>query len=197
MIKINLIAERKAAKVKPGAAVKVETGAQTQTVLLAGILLIGVVIAGAWWWAKNRELAEWQQKIRVAQVELDRLVEIRKKGEYYKAQKERLERQIQLVTDLKKQQDVPVHILDQISKNLPEFLWLESMTAKANQIGLKGQATTYNAVSNFYNNLTGSGYFKDVVLGRASEVADGVGFTLDCTFAPPSGAPPAPTESDS
>jgi len=196
MIKINLIAERKAAKAKPGAAAKVETGAETQTVLLTGILLIGVIIAGVWWWAKNREMADWQQKVRVAQVELDRLVEIRKKGEHYKKQKERLERQIQLVTDLKKQQDVPVHILDQISKNLPEFLWLESLTAQSNQIGLKGQATTYNAVSNFYNNLTGSGYFKNVVLGRASEGPTGVGFTLNCTFAPPSEAP-APAESDS
>jgi len=196
MIKINLIAERKAAKAKPGAAQKIETGAETQTVLLTGILLIGVIIAGVWWWAKNREMADWQQKIRVAQVELDRLVEIRKKGEHYKKQKERLERQIQLVTDLKKQQDVPVHILDQISKNLPEFLWLESLSAKANQIDLKGQATTYNAVSNFYNNLTGSGYFKNVVLGRASEGAQGVGFTLNCTFSPPSEAP-APAESDS
>ena len=196
MIKINLIAERKAAKAKPaGGGVKLEAGAETQTILLAGILLLGVIVSGVWWWSKNNETKQWQGKIQEAQVELDRLEEVRKKGEYYKAQKERLERQIQLVTDLKKQQDVPVHILDQISKNLPEFLWLDSMSASANQINLAGKATTYNAVSNFYNNLTNSGHFTGVVLGRASEGPDGVGFTLNCTFAPPSEAP-APAESE-
>ena len=127
-----------------------------------------VVIAGAWWWAKNRELADWQQKIRVAQVELDRLVEIRKKGEYYKAQKERLERQIQLVTDLKKQQDVPVHILDQISKKLPEFLWLEGMSVNNNQVSLNGKATTYNAVTNFYNNVVNDTIRFQVMLSEAT-----------------------------
>ena len=196
MIKINLIVERKAAKAKPAGGAKLEGGAETQTILLAGILLLGFIVSGVWWWSKNREITEWTEKIQQAQVELDRLAEIRKKGDYYKAQRARLERQIELVTNLKKQQDVPVHILDQISKNLPQFLWLDTMSASANQITLTGQATTYNAVSNFYNNLTNSGYFTGVVLGRASEGPEGVGFSLNCTFSQPSGTA-APAESES
>ena len=37
-----------------------------------------------------------------------------------------------------------------------------SMTAVNNQINIAGKATTYNAVSNFYDALQGSGHFADV-----------------------------------
>ena len=59
---------------------------------------------------------------------------------------------------------MPVHILDQVSRNLPEFMWLDSLTASANAINIVGKATTYNAVSNLYDNLRASGQFSDVVL---------------------------------
>jgi type IV pilus assembly protein PilN len=183
MIKINLIAEKKAPKGKP--APGIAESAQTQNLLLVAILLLGFIVSGVLWFAKNREIAQWKTKIADAQVELQRLEEVRKKGDYYKQKKALLERQIQLVTDLKKNQTVPVHILDQISKNLPDFLWLSAMSANANAISIQGKATTYNAVSNFYNNLNSSGYFQDVVLGRASESPEGVAFTLNCTFSPP------------
>lgn len=189
MIKINLIAERKAPKSKPAAAATLE-GPGAQNFLLIGILVLGVIVAGVWWYAKNSALeSERAQKVE-NEAELVRLEEVRKKGEYYKRQKELLEQQIQLITDLKKRQEVPVHILDQISKNLPDFLWLDSMSAQANQINISGKATTYNAVSNFYNSLNSSGFFQDVVLGRASESPDGVAFSLMCRFAPPSAEPP-------
>jgi Tfp pilus assembly protein PilN len=83
---------------------------------------------------------------------------------------------------LKKQQAVPVYILDQVSRNLPEFLWLDKMSAAANNISISGKATNYNAVSNFYTNLTDSGYFSNVSLGRTFKVAEGVAFSLSCSF---------------
>ena len=115
--------------------------------------------------------------------ELQRLEDIRKKGEEYKARKAELARKIDLITTLKKQQAVPVHILDQISKNLPDFLWLESMSVNSNAIKISGKATSYNAVTNFYNNLSDSGYFGTVVLGRVFEVQEGVAFSIDAGFA--------------
>jgi Tfp pilus assembly protein PilN len=183
MIKINLLAERKQAKAKTSStSLKIEGGGGGRNLLLAGILILGLVIAGGWWYMISNELADWQRKHEEADRELERLAEIRKKGEEYKAQKELLERKVNLITDLKRRQEVPVHILDQISKNLPEFLWLESMSAKRNKVSISGKATTYNAVSNFYENLNGSGLFGDVNLGRVFEVPEGVAFSLSCKF---------------
>ncbi len=190
MIKINLLAERKAAKAKSGPAFKVEFGG-SQNLLLAGILIIGLLVAGGWAWARNSELKRVTQQKIAAQAELKRLEDIRKKAEAFKTQKELLERKINLITELKKKQAVPVHILDQVSRNLPEFMWLDSLTANANAINIVGKATTYNAVSNLYDNLRASGQFADVVLGKTTEIPDGVSFSLTCRYAPPGAAPSA------
>lgn len=183
MIKINLLAERRPAKVtKAAASVKVEGAGSGHNVLLVGILLIGVVIAAGWWWMLSASISDWQTKLADADKELKRLEAAIKKSEEYEAQRDLLARKIKLITDLKKQQEVPVYILDQVSRNLPDFLWLESMTANQSRIAISGKATTYAAVSNFYTNLTDSGYFKDVELGRTFEVPAGVSFSLTCSF---------------
>jgi type IV pilus assembly protein PilN len=183
MIKINLLAEKKPVKSKAPAALKFEGLGGTQNLLLAGILALGFIVAGTWWWVRASELKSWKAKQSAAEVELVRLQEVRKKADYFKTQKELLERKINLITELKKKQSVPVHILDQISKNLPDFLWLDSMSAVQNQISIAGRATTYTAVSNFYDSLNASGYFSDVVLGKTAEVPEGVSFSLSCKFA--------------
>lgn len=182
MIKINLLSERKQPKTSTPSPLKVEGMGAGQNLLLVGLLLVGVVVAGGWWWMLAQEEAEWQAKHEEADRELTRLEEIRKKGEAYKRQKELLARKITLITDLKKMQAVPVHILDKVSRNLPDFVWLESMSAANNQIKISGKATTYNAVSTFYGNLTESGFFKDIQLGRTFEVQEGVSFSLTCRF---------------
>jgi len=184
MIKINLIAERKQAKTpKAASSIKLEEVGSGRNVLLIGVLLIGVVVAGGWWWMLDSSTKDWSQKIVEADAELKRLEVAIKKSEEFEAQKDLLARKIQLITDLKKQQDVPVHILDQISRNLPEFLWLEKMSANKAKISVSGKATTYAAVSNFYSNLTDSGFFAEVELGRTFEIKEGVSFSLTCSFA--------------
>ena len=194
MIKINLLAEKKASKSKAApAAFKFEGVGGSQNFLLAGILLLGIAVAGGWSWARNRELDNWRHKREQAVQEIARLQEIHKKADQFKQQKALLEKKIELITALKKKQTVPVHILDQISKNLPDFLWLDSMSASQNQISISGKATTYTAVSNFYDSLQASGYFTDVVLGKTAEIPEGVSFSLSCKFAVPqeTAQPPA------
>jgi len=198
MIKINLLEERKPAKAKARAAsLNLDGVRRGSSLLLAGILLAGAAFAGGWWWMLHREQAAWRDKLAQADQELKRLQTALKKTEEYEQQKTLLARKIDLITNLKKMQLVPVHILDQVARNLPDFLWLDSMTATSNKITIAGKATTYTAVSNFYGNLQGSGQFNDVALGRTFEGPEGVSFSLVCNYtggaaaAMPAAAPPA------
>ena len=160
MIKINLLTEKRQAKAKSSSpTIQTEGMGSGQNLLLIALLVVGVLISAGWWWSLKSTTAQLKTDIEAADVELERLTEVRRKRDEYTRQKELLERKIELITSLKKQQAAPVHILDQISKNLPDFLWLESMTSSANAISLSGKATTYNAVSNFYGNLNDSGHF--------------------------------------
>jgi Tfp pilus assembly protein PilN len=188
MIKINLLAERKPSKAKSSPSVRIEGGAGARQLMLAGIVLVGVVVAGWMWWSAKSAIAQLEEDHRAADAELIRLEEVRKKGDEFTARKELLERKIQLITELKKRQQVPVHILDQVSRNLPDFLWLDSMSANMSDINIAGKATTYNAVSNFYRNLSECGYFQEVTLGRTYEVSEGVSFSLTAKFVSPADA---------
>jgi len=184
MIKINLLAEKKQGKARSTTSPSIQTEGMGsgRNLLLIGILLIGVLLSAGWWWSLKSSTSRLRTDIAAADAELERLSDVRRKRDEYTRQKELLERKIELITNLKKQQAAPVHILDQISKNLPDFLWLEGMTSSSNAINLNGKATNYNAVSNFYGNLNDSGHFLDVTLGRTFEVAEGVSFSLTCRF---------------
>jgi len=185
MIKINLLAEKKKkpSKSRREPRFDVEGMGSGRNIVLVGVLMIGVLAAGGWWWTLNQSINDWQARIEAADQELIRLEAAIKKSEEFEAQKNLLTRKIALITDLKKRQTVPVHIMDQISRSLPDFLWLENMSANSNRITISGKATTFAAVSNFYGNLSDSGFFQGVELGRTFEVKAGVAFSLTCQFA--------------
>lgn len=188
MIKINLVAgKRPTPKAAPTAGPKLELGG-ARNLLLVGLLLIGTAVAGGWWWSLSGARSDLKQRHAEADRELERLAEVRAKADEYKKKKDTLVRKIDLITTLKKKQEGPVHILDQISRNLPDFVWLDSMAVNNSQINLAGKATSYNAVTNFYNNLSESGHFAAVTLGRVFAVKEGVSFSLTCNFAGLGGA---------
>ncbi len=185
MIKINLLATAQQTRERSVSLPKFEgVGTLGQNALMAGIVILAVLFIGWRWYSLDSERRALAEETARAEAERQRLQEIIRKGEEYKAKKELLQRKIELITQLKRNQSGPVHLLDEVSKQLPDFLWLESMTESGFNIQIRGKATTYNAVSNFYNNLTGSRYFQNVVMGPISSVDAGVNFSLTCQFLP-------------
>jgi type IV pilus assembly protein PilN len=198
MIKINLIAGTEKGKAREKAAPRLEgSGALGQNVLMIGVVVLALLVVGWRWTSLAGEHRRLAAEIVRAEQEKERLQAIIKKGEEYKAKKDLLQRKIELVSQLKRNQSGPVHLLDEISKQLPDFLWLDNMNEASWSVQINGKATTYNAVSNFYNNLTGSRYFQNVVMGPITAIPAGVSFSLTCQFVPqttaaaPADAPPA------
>jgi type IV pilus assembly protein PilN len=196
MIKVNLLVEKKVSKVKKARGRKTGGTNVGQNALLSLLIIGGMVLAFGWNWTVDGEIDDLQVKIEEQDKELERLAEIRRKGEEYKAQKELLARKIDLITTLKKKQARPVRIMDQLSRQLPDFVFLDSMSATNNKIAISGRATNYQAVSRFYRNLSESGMFGGVTLGRTYEVSDGVAFSLSADFTELNAAAPveAPVE---
>jgi type IV pilus assembly protein PilN len=190
MIKINLLSTAQAAgKVKVPKGPRFQGfGDIGQNALMAGMVILALLYVGWQWYDLTRQQARLTEEIGRAEKERERLQAIIKKGEDFKAKKELLQRKITIITQLKRNQSGPVHLLDEVSKQLPDFLWLDTMSESGFNIQVAGKATTYNAVSNFYNNLTGSRYFQNVVLGPITSIPVGVTFSLTCQFLPNPGA---------
>ena len=79
--------------------------------------------------------------------------------------------------------------MDEVSKALPELVWLENLSFSGTNLTLVGQAMDENAVANYIANLDASPYFSEptlVDMTRASK--DAFKFNLKCVVQPDSRA---------
>ncbi len=184
MIRINLLEAPETKKSGKGTWKPSLSGSATG-LAAAAIILICLAFIGWKYVSLNKQTELLNSEIAAADQELRELEKARRTVDEYQKKKRSLEQRVTLISDLKSQQRVPVHLLDQISHEIPEFLWLDKMVDKGKRIEISGRATTYNAVSNFYNNLKDSPYFEDVELGNTQRVAEGVSFHLTTSFEAP------------
>lgn len=196
MIKVNLLAQaRREAAPRKGPSISLEGMGALQNVV---IILLLVITAAFLFWNYNRlhsRIEELDTAIGDAQEELARIQEDLRVVEELEAKRRKVQHQIDLIAQLKRAQQVPVRLLDEISRNLPDFLWLTALNESGGNLTFSGRATTPTAYANFYNNLDASPYFRGV--GRISyrdDGAQGVSFSLAATFVPDPQAAQAPAQ---
>jgi type IV pilus assembly protein PilN len=195
MIRINLLAvERDRAK-RPRAAI---SSAQRVTIGASLIILATVLVIGWWWWSLRTGSARLDDQIRQAETETQQLRSVLGEVQKFETRKAQLQQRVTLIEQLRKGQATPVHVLDQISRNLPDRLWLVSMVQAGQDLTIAGQTTSLTALSDFVQNLENSGWFKrpieilDSQVDQNPQVGDLVRFTIKTSVnAPEAAAPPA------
>jgi len=189
MIKINLFKPEKkevaalaetASYVEEIKAKKVSLSA----VLLAVAISVGV-IGGLFFWQTTRLSSErkllQERQIRKAELEkvLAKLAEVEKT-------KAMLENKIKVINDLKVRQKDAVLVMDKLSRSLPDWVWLTSLSFSNQVLTLNGKALSNNLIADFINNLQNSNYFLNVQLRtsvRKREAGTDIfEFRLDCQF---------------
>jgi type IV pilus assembly protein PilN len=197
MIRINLLAgEREKAPRKASAGFDI---GQKVTLLCSLILLATALSVGWWWWMLDRESARLTNDIASAERETARLKTILAQVAQFDRQKKQLQDRVQLIEQLRKGQGAPVHMIDEVSKAMPEMLWLTELKQDGGDLTLDGRCTTLTALSDFVGNLERSGYFRRPVEILDSKVettatasAELIRFTLKATFAMPGSEPEPP-----
>ena len=175
MIKINLQGEGRRVR-GTGAAPAMPTAigagapANINNLLLLGFVGLGVLVAGAYWFINNRTLKNRQEIQAARQVEADKLEAIIKEVEAFQRRKDNLQKRIDLINQLKQNQKGPVRIMDQISKDLPDLVWLDRMSVAGGRITVSGRGLNPNAIANFVENIKNDPYFEEPELGTLSEV---------------------------
>jgi type IV pilus assembly protein PilN len=190
MIKINLLSEGKRTVRKVKATQMLEGKDIAPWLLLAG-LVIGLLAFGISWWVLHSRVVQKQQENAEAQHEIDELASVIKEVEDFKTKKAELERKIKVITDLKLNQQGPVRVMDDISRALPELLWLDHLRMDPSTIELEGRAFNTNAVANFIDNLDKVEGFGEPIPKDTQVQAGGVyKFVIDFpySFAPLTGA---------
>ena len=196
MIRINLLAERRSVKA-------VSKGFQAgQKITVIGSLLLVLTLVGVGWryWAIGQQEAQVVREVAAAKREEQRLAEILKQVQEFEARKQQLEQRVALIDELRKGQNAPVHMIDQISRALPDMTWLTSVQQDGYILTVQGRCLTLTSLSDFVGNLEASRYFarpveivdSAVVSGDGKNTPDLIQFTIRGAFQMAGIDPPAP-----
>jgi type IV pilus assembly protein PilN len=186
MIRINLLAsDRRSAKAaSPG----LQAG---QKMMVIGSLVLVLTAVGVGWrfWALDQQKSEVARQIDISKREEARLQEILKQVESFQNRRKILEARVALIDELRKGQNAPVHMIDQVSRALPDMTWLTAVQQNSYTLTLQGRCLTLTSLSDFIGNLEASRYFMRPVEIIESSVISGDGggpeliqFTIRGTF---------------
>lgn len=183
MIRINLLSEGRrpvvARRLKP----KLSFGDQDPSVLfLSGGLILGLLVAGIQWWSLDGQLDDVNRKVSIKKREVEQLKPILDEVEDFKRKQAELERKIEVIQDLSRKQQGPVRIMDQISRALPDLLWLSSMNVRGTTVDLNGTAFNTNAIAAFIENLDKVPEFREPDPKNLSRAQGGSTFTFRISF---------------
>jgi len=194
MIRINLLAvDRGPVKKARSAGV---TAAQRVTIGAALILLSTVVGVGWWFWSIRARGIKLDDDIAQAEKESNQLRSVLAQVQKFETRKAQLQQRVTLIEQLRHGQNAPVHILDEVSRAIPDRLWLISMLQRGQDFTMEGRTTTLTGLSDFVSNLEASPWFKKPVEIVDSSVDQGpngdlVRFSVRATMQNPEAPPPA------
>jgi type IV pilus assembly protein PilN len=163
MIRINLLESERATSSKPkgataGAAAAAGGGAGIGPYLpLVAGLGISILGSAYLFMTLSSEIETTKTSITAAQAEIAKLKVEQQKKEELERKRKSFQDQVNLIERLKAEQGGPVRMLDEISKALPDFVWLTKMDQTGAILKITGEASNNNAVADFLNNLQRAG----------------------------------------
>ena len=179
MIRINLLAEARPQRKKRGVAA-LGAGGRLNTLLPGGAIGIAILVGVVHYWVLRSQIKAQEEKIRIAQVEVTRLESVLKEVKDFEMKKARVQRKVDLINQLKQNQRGPVRLMDEVSKALPDLVWIERMEYHGNSISLDGKAFNPPAVANFIANLKLVPSFQEPKLTDLSSCSGSTGAPLYC-----------------
>ena len=162
MIKINLLPTKR----KPPRKVT-----ELQKQLIIAVVVLGGVTAGMAFYfiSLNSKIAARTQERAAAMAEVARQENMLKEVKNVEDERKKVTDKIGIIEQLKKNQQGPVRLLDEISRAIPVSVDLLSMVESGGNINLVGEAFSNEDVVKFVDNLKASPYFTDINLLETSQ----------------------------
>jgi type IV pilus assembly protein PilN len=156
MIRVNLVSS-------PQERVKRDTGSSLKSrigIVCSGLMILTAAGIGWWYQSLSASSAQLDRDIAGAQQESIRLRAILQQVRQFEEHRVQLQQRVSLIEQLRKGQTGPVRMLDEISRSLPELLWLTELTQEDSDLTIKGRGSSLTSLSDFVGNLERSTSFK-------------------------------------
>ncbi len=170
MIRINLVQEgKKVVVARSGAPSRFSIDSDSAAIWCLGItLVVGLLGYGGYWLLLNRDISQRRGEIAVAQQRVNELQEVLDEVDRYISRRAELDHKIEVISELRDNQSGPVRIMDEVSKALPDLLWLDELDLSGREVSMRGRAFTTNSVASFIENLDKVPEFREPVLKSAT-----------------------------
>ncbi len=183
MIKINLIGEPTAAAATKRKRPEISLGARQGDILLVAALLLSFLVIAFMWWQLSSRLDSLKSQEASLRREKEQLQQYIDKVDELEKKRATLKERINIINDLKARQHGPVRVMDEVSKALPDLVWLKKLELHGTDVKLEGLAMDENAVANYIANLDESPFFSEPILTDMRRGQKGTfEFTLNSTF---------------
>jgi type IV pilus assembly protein PilN len=148
---------------------------ESVALLLLGLVVVLSVIFFAHQSVKS-DLASAKASIAQLEADIERYKPQQVLVEGFKQQKKQLQDKLDVIASLEQARSGPVRVLDELSNNVPDRLWLTGITTKGKGIKLEGKSLDTGVVADFLRGLNVSPFFSNVDLDKTSggEVVRGV-----------------------
>ncbi len=131
--------------------------------IVVAVLTVGVI--GFLYFSQQSELEKQKKTLQDKQAEHKKLQTKLKSIKRLKRTKAALLQRIATIQELKKKQKQPVYMMMEISKALPERVWITRLNIKGDRIFLRGVALSQNLIASFTKNIESSDYFSGLKFG--------------------------------
>ncbi len=181
MIKINLLeVEKERRAPKPGVAVGAVAG---PTTLIAAIIL-GLTVAAflIHFFIKKSQLSALQKDVAQKRERKKELEPYIKRVDELERRRNELAKKNYAIEELRSQRTIPVHILDEVSKSLPEYLWLSNVNLKGPILAIDGETLQEQAIPTFMKTLDSSQFIGTPRMLETKQRTGGAGAGQSTTF---------------
>ncbi|MFN8091533.1 MAG: PilN domain-containing protein [Vicinamibacteria bacterium] len=185
MIRINLLAPERTTKKTKAAGPALPAGALQSYLLLALFAGGAALVCAGLWWLQTSKLQQLDTQIAANEKRQRDLQAIKQQVDQFEQKRAILKNKVATIERLRMAQKSPVHMLDEVSKALPDYVWLGQMDETAGAVTFQGQSNSYAAVADFISALQRSGWFPVVDLASAKDEGNIVNFTLNGSFKDP------------
>jgi type IV pilus assembly protein PilN len=162
MIRINLLKpEKKDIREEP-TGLAPEIREKKRTPIASLLILIAIAAIAALYFLQDKAIKTERDLLTVAQEEKKQLDYVLTALEKLEEQKSIIARKINLINQLKARQEIAVRTMDELSKNIPGWVWLTETSYDALEITIKGRALSNNLIADYVYSLENSPYLSNV-----------------------------------
>lgn len=171
MIRINLLAVREA---------EASQARRSELIIVGGLAALVLAYLGMTYLSQSRHLRSAEDAVAEAERTLAQIRVQNQAFDRMQQQKKEIEEKLKIVQSLTapSRRAAPVHILDDLSESVPEYLWLTDFTEVGGTVRMNGRAVDNQTIASFANNLKEkSRYFYNIEIRETAQE--------EITFTPP------------